>query len=514
MEESSEAKEAAISNHKKNVNASSVIDLVDDSDGDDGKEDGSGKTETECGKKRKSSLDSHVIDLAGDGPTDGNSQSTRPATNATNQKESARNRKKRARTNTTTNVEVIDLVDDAGIDLNGKNDRNGNHFSGEGVHQDSANDKTIQRSVQRVVLDTCDNAILTNGKVESIHKLMLQSKIFCWTCLGSNATTEWRRVSSLTGQAFGSPAHIQQPDAWSCGYRNYQMMLSALLPRLSPNHSIFSKLPRRTPPSLPTVVQIQSSLEDAWNQEGFDPDGARHYQHRLRNKTGNKAKIGAVEVVNLCWYHGIDAAVVQFLKCEDSRRLLPWFVLAYFVEDAISPEEEACRVARNKLSEATAWSSPTFQPPSIERVATSNGSYPKPPVTQLPLYLQWEGHSVTVVGIEIPKSSMSTQMMTPNLLILDPLQKSQKLQSGLDDCHTSQSAQGNLEESSCLPACVKLPWQQISRKDLQIVVCTERSMPFAEREACKSHHHGTNRLALQGRVVTAAQDAVRRHLGR
>ena len=251
-------------------------------------------------------------------------------------------------------------------------------------------------------------------------------------------------------------------------------------------------------------------MEDAWN-EGFDPDGARHYRHTIVRKSGNKAKIGAMEVANLCWYHGIDAVVIQFVKCFESRGLLPYFFLAYFAQrTAFSTgtngefDEEAFLLASKVLSEATRLSKLPLR--SIESLVNSgrNSNTTAMP-SLLPVYLQWEGHSVTVVGIEFlgdgTELESSSSALSANFLVLDPLKKSQTLQSDLMD-----------QQQQRLPPSVKLPWSQISSKDLQIIVCTGRSMAYSERQLCKSG--GGNSLPPRGRVLTAAEVAVMKHLNR
>ena len=327
------------------------------------------------------------------------------------------------------------------------------------------------------------------------------------------------------------------------------MLLSALLPRLSsdaPHHTVFSKLPRRsfpTPISLPSLLQIQSSMEDAWNTEGFDPDGAKHYQHRIRNKSGQRAKIGAMEVANLCWYHGIDAVVVQFVTCSESRRLVPYFLLAYFAQQPQQHQqqqqqqqshefaEDASELAQNLLSKAATHYSKRncglpMQSESLTNVnANASGKSSSNTARNssveilsiaplLPLYLQWEGHSVTVVGVQFPDddddddgdrsgslSRILPSSRSPNFLVLDPMKKSHKLQSDLFCSNQTQA----------LPSSVTLPWDQISNKDLQIIVCTKRSMSYSERRACRSNN-GANSLPPGGRVLTAEADAVNRHL--
>jgi hypothetical protein len=65
---------------------------------------------------------------------------------------------------------------------------------------------------------------------------------------------------------------VGQKDDWSCGYRNLQMLLSALLPHLPEDHLFHTKYPRRSGHiAIPSLYQIQSAIENAW-QDGFDPE--------------------------------------------------------------------------------------------------------------------------------------------------------------------------------------------------------------------------------------------------
>ncbi len=515
-----------------------VIDLVDDSEdiNDDGIGSGNDWSEelfvSTSGKKRrllyKSSKESskeapcnaEVIDLVDDGSDPGTAHMPTTIDTNTNHVSHAKKTKKRPRHSDiqegkpiAKKSEIVDLVDTADDDLlsgnhdrrtkNGSSTNSWNGDRGSNGNERATLQTDIQSIRQEVVLEPSDNAILTNGMVERIHVLSIDSHNKCWTCLGWSKP-DTSRSEILTKAALGTPLHIRQNDAWSCGYRNYQMLLSALLPCLAPHHFVFSKLARRLPPtptSLPSVLQIQASMEDAWNNEGFDPDGANHYRQRICHKKGNVAKIGALEVANLCWYHGIDAVVIQCIKCAESRDLLPFVVLAYFVrKKLLQVEEKAPSLAGFILYEASCWSklpresiaetiwNKNNPPTDVQRSVTN------PPL--LPLYLQWEGHSVTVVGIEVSKDQKGSSL-SANFLVLDPMKETQKLESDL--------------RSNALPSSVKLPWKEISNKDLQIIVCTRRSMPFAERQLCKSEN-GRNPVPPRERVLTAAEDAVQKHL--
>ena len=142
-----------------------------------------------------------------------------------------------------------------------------------------------------------------------------------------------------------------QTDKWSCGFRNIQMLLTAIVPQLPPFHLYFQKLhhvyeqplkalmehnkPKEEDLLLvPSLTQLQEQLEESWRQ-GFDPKGARHFNNRV---VGRLSKIGACEVCFALNFWHLDSCVIQFVKCPASRRCLPAFVYAYFcVKTAAAP---------------------------------------------------------------------------------------------------------------------------------------------------------------------------------
>lgn len=440
-------------------------------------------------------------------------------------------------TSTTSDVEILELLDSDDDAQPGNNEQMTTTTTTTSTSSSTTTTNDIDKNhqtAQHLVLEPGDNAILTHGILEKIHVVTTTSCSYCWTCLGHNgsASNASASVSASTrnndiapsiaaGALLISPPHIQQNDVWSCGYRNYQMMLAALLPRITkecPQHHVFQKIPRRLPPtpiSLPSLRRIQASLEEAWN-EGFDPNGAIHYRHSIVEKSGSRAHIGAMEVANLCWYHGIDAVVVQFIKCSESRRLLPNFILAYFGKiDATTIDtndqrfdEDATLLAQKLLSKAKRLSTLTVSTlrsvmtmPSADssiRNINSSKRHRKSTMTDslLPLYLQWEGHSVTLVGIE----AVAGPEFSANFLVLDPMKQSQRLQSDLD-CQQQHQHQKDKK----LPMSVKIPWKQISNKDLQIIMCTGGSMTYSDRDSCKLNDGKI-------RVLTAAEDAVEKYL--
>ncbi|XP_053128153.1 zinc finger-containing ubiquitin peptidase 1 isoform X4 [Hemicordylus capensis] len=143
--------------------------------------------------------------------------------------------------------------------------------------------------------------------------------------------------------------------------------------------------------SIPCIPKIQSLIEDAW-REGFDPQGASHFNSKLQ---GTKAWIGACEIYSLLTSFRLKCQIIDFHQSTGPSgthpRLFEW-VLNYY-----SSDKEGC----------------------AKVVCTS-----KPPI-----YLQHQGHSRTIIGIEERKNR------TLCLLIFDPgcpSQEMQKLLKGID----------------------------------------------------------------------------------
>ncbi|XP_064912794.1 zinc finger-containing ubiquitin peptidase 1 [Columba livia] len=209
-----------------------------------------------------------------------------------------------------------------------------------------------------------DGKTKTSGVIEALCKYY------------QNDNKDVRRVWLSTGV---DHFHSSVGDrGWGCGYRNFQMLLSSLL-----QNSLYNDCLRDTT-LIPSIPKIQSMIEDAW-REGFDPHGASHFNNRLR---GSKAWIGACEIYSLLTSLRIKCQIIDFHKPTGAMgthpRLFEW-VLQYYSTD----NEGGAKV-----------------------VCTS-----KPPI-----YLQHQGHSRTVIGIEEKKNK------TLCLLLFDPGCPSQEMQ--------------------------------------------------------------------------------------
>lgn len=150
---------------------------------------------------------------------------------------------------------------------------------------------------------------------------------------------------------------------WGCGYRNFQMLLSSLV-----TEEMYCKILFNGKTMIPSIPKIQQLIEAAW-ERGFDKQGCE----QLGGKVYNSTKwIGATEIVATLASLKVRCQLLDFHNPSGPNgthtRLFEW-VREYFEKPA------------------------TFKPP---------------------LYLQHQGHSRTIVGIEKLKDK------SVRLLIFDP----------------------------------------------------------------------------------------------
>jgi hypothetical protein len=220
--------------------------------------------------------------------------------------------------------------------------------------------------------------------------------------------------------------------------------------------------------TIPTLTQIQQAIEQSW-KEGFDPRGAQHYRSKI---VGKSCWIGAAEVASVMSYWGQDATVIQFIKCRESRALLPKFVKEYFLKKLGKEGCPFCSV--DMRSEASSKELLQFASMTEDVHIESACDCPL-----LPLYLQWEGHSVSIVGIEtvLPSNDL-------HFLVFDPLKNGTSLKTTLSSNKTL--------------APLRLSCKKLLGKDAQLILCSTRSLSPSEKSARRRSPP----------AVTAAEDAV------
>ncbi|KAJ2496931.1 hypothetical protein GGH96_005476 [Coemansia sp. RSA 1972] len=148
---------------------------------------------------------------------------------------------------------------------------------------------------------------------------------------------------------------------WACGYRNSQMLLSSLIPLPILN-------------TVPQVIELQQMLEQAWNA-GFDPDGYA----QLGRVVNTRKWIGATEIYCILAHLGVRAHIVDFHRATGANGTHP-ALFAWIVEYFTSGSKD-------------------------ERGFTNKH----------PLYLQHQGHSRTVVGVELGEKDVCVLVFDPDV---------------------------------------------------------------------------------------------------
>ena len=193
---------------------------------------------------------------------------------------------------------------------------------------------------------------------------------------------------------------------WDCGYRNLQMLGSALMsawdaPRITRSAVFFGAK------AVPSIEALQQQLEWAW-ENGFDPVGAEHFGGRL---VGRRAWIGAADVTALLRSYRLRAQVVLFDQAQNGRcgdgealhpELFEW-VWSYYTQwcrggvGCLRCRGEECLCVDALAADAVGDAAGTRLVP--------------------PLFLQHDGHSRTIVGV------MRESYDAPvELLVVDPSQ--------------------------------------------------------------------------------------------
>lgn len=241
----------------------------------------------------------------------------------------------------------------------------------------------------------------------------------------------WPR--DLTQMYLCSPLDFHaQTMNWDCGYRNVQTMLSSYL-----NHDSIVRDQLHTSGILliPTLQELQKKIEGAWSK-GFDQIGGMQLEYSL---FGTNKWIGATEVVAMLRSCRIRACVADFDytsgQCDLNTMLQ--VIWEYF--------ESRCKKMKNYKKDRKLC--------DFSFVA--------------PLYLQHQGHSRLVVGVE---KWINGDI---KLLILDPQMR-----------RALQFSQRQGDEANILRQGVNTHGLN-SKSKYQVAYLAEKSLYFLEDEHSK-----------------------------
>lgn len=179
-------------------------------------------------------------------------------------------------------------------------------------------------------------------------------------------------------------ANMLPSDYWTCGYRNIQMLIGHLLQRQGSAGSLFSG-------SVPDVRSLQAELERLWSL-GFDADGCQQLGGSVLD---TQKWIGTSEACVLLRGQSVCANIIAFRGGGEPGG-----------QDALSAASAVVEYAsRHFRSGAQVHGQDSFG----RGVVVSS---------RPPLYLQHDGHSRTVVGVQRRREVGGK--CTDFLLVLDP----------------------------------------------------------------------------------------------
>ncbi|KAH0584076.1 Zinc finger with UFM1-specific peptidase domain protein [Termitomyces sp. J132] len=178
---------------------------------------------------------------------------------------------------------------------------------------------------------------------------------------------------------------------WGCSYRNFQMACAALMDqKVQPKYSTLL-----SEPSSPGLRDIQQWIEDAWNA-GFDPQGAQ----QLKKLIGTKKWLGTADLYVAFVYRGIPAELVDINLTGRPRGV---DIVKDWIVDYFSPKSNSSKPAN--INDALRGASPI--------VVTD----------RMPIILQHQGHSRTIVGYEVTKTGKIKLLMFDPSMNFDNLTK-------------------------------------------------------------------------------------------
>ncbi|XP_020229025.1 zinc finger-containing ubiquitin peptidase 1 [Cajanus cajan] len=210
---------------------------------------------------------------------------------------------------------------------------------------------------------------------------------------------------------------LESEDAgWGCGWRNIQMLSSHLLvQRPEARKALFGGSG-----FVPDILSLQRWLEIAW-EKGFDAPGSAQFNHVI---CGSKKWIGTTECAALLRSFALRARVVDFGPKESQS--VPGSSIDN-TRNKASIHNRVKRKAKNgdgyQVLMDFVWN--YFSDKSSIQFGQQHVVISE----KTPLYFQHDGHSRTIVGIQV--NHQQKRHLQYNLLVLDPAHSTVALEGSL-----------------------------------------------------------------------------------
>ncbi|CAI9767768.1 unnamed protein product [Fraxinus pennsylvanica] len=295
----------------------------------------------------------------------------------------------------------------------------------------------------------CDAQGTTSRRIDTDEKIcyLVESQIkesFCqvedglMSLLAKCLELDSKNATSILSGYVDHFQSVESEDVgWGCGWRNIQMLSSHLLKQRQEAREVLYG----GSSFVPDIASLQRWLEIAW-ERGFDTLGSNDFDHNIY---GRRNWIGTTECAALFRSFGLRARIVDFCgndisldKNVGKRKVMQVYgPMDKFlskrdskIPDAVSSGEGSSSIPLgNKKGDQVlidwVWNyfSDNNPIPSGNRRVVLSG---KPP-----LYFQHDGHSRTIIGIQV--QHQINRMQHCNLLILDPSSKTRALEKSLKE---------------------------------------------------------------------------------
>ncbi|GLT41577.1 hypothetical protein SLA2020_156300 [Shorea laevis] len=332
------------------------------------------------------------------------------------------------------------------------------HFEDEDEDEQFARDRELAHEIASSS-NSGDGDCPINDKISCLVALQTRSSFYCikdglmsllTRCLERDQDSS---VTILSGYIDHFQSTASEDRGWGCGWRNIQMMSSHLLAhRPEAREVLFGGSG-----FVPDIPFLQRWLEIAW-EKGFDAVGSHHFNNRVY---GSTHRIGTTECVALFRSFGLRARVVDFGPQELRSLYLsvpgsgagPSVVKGKSIQVSGPmdryvvhlPNSNKSRESENTLGNGSDnlehnstkqnqrhqnlidWVWNYF---SDKGLKISNSS-PVIVSDRTPLYFQHDGHSRTIVGIQV--KHQHNRMQQFSLLILDPGHRTAALERSLKE---------------------------------------------------------------------------------
>ncbi|XP_060171702.1 uncharacterized protein LOC132602906 isoform X1 [Lycium barbarum] len=211
---------------------------------------------------------------------------------------------------------------------------------------------------------------------------------------------------------------------WGCGWRNIQMLSSHLLKQQQEAREVLYG----GSGFVPDIPSLQRWLEIAWKR-GFDKQGSEDFDQAIY---GKRKWIGTTECATLFRSFGLRARIVDFVSREIVIRSSGvGKCVGKMTPQVYGPMDRYLSKEKNDVSKAVSISDDVKAKPKVQQAlidwvwnyfsdnrSRKSGNHGILVSQKAPLYFQHDGHSRTIVGIQI--KCQGNGSMQYNLLIFDP----------------------------------------------------------------------------------------------